>query len=73
MAAPRFTRSIQGVQDNAQSSQSNPPLYHRTIEEMVEQRIDEALATLPRNHHTNSSIGARGKSSQVNHQGAQRT
>lgn len=40
---------------------------------MVEQRIADALATLVRNRHTNSGIGAGVESSQLNHQGAQRT
>lgn len=42
------------------------------IKAKVEQRIDDALATLARNHNTNFGIGAGGESSQVNHQGAPR-
>lgn len=60
MAPPRLTRSNQGLQveQDAKSSQSNPPLDHMTIEAVVEQQIVDALATLENNLHTNSGIGA---------------
>lgn len=43
------------------------------IKAKVEQRIDDALATLARNHNTNFGIGAGGESSQENNQDASRS